>query len=72
MKTGALSRKEQQLPGRKRSRAGGGRALHSPLLNRTDESLEGLEGNVEEVPPPGRKGLVEVPPPRERERERER
>ena len=76
MKTGALSRKEQQLPGRKRSRAGGGRALHSPLLNRTDESLEGLvsgdwRGMSRKYLHLGEKVWWKSPP-RERERERER
>ena len=84
MKTGALSRKEQQLPGQKRSRAGGGSPLHSPLLN-SDESLEGLvsgdwRGMSRKYLHLGERVWVEVPPERvrvrvrvrERHRERER
>lgn len=78
MKTGALSRKEQQLPGQKRSRAGGGSPLHSPLLN-SDESLEGLvsgewRGMSRKYLQLGERVLGgEAPPPEsERERARER
>ena len=76
--TGALSRKEQQLPGQKRSRAGGGSPLHSPLLN-SDESLEGLvsgdwRGMSRKYLHLGKRVWVELHPPEsdcERERERE-